>query len=248
MSHADFPHSEQANSLARQGKIKEALDCYDRALEKNPDNDVILNNKAIALITIGRYEEACIHSRRAASINPDSADIWVNMGVSLEKLDRLSESADALERAVSINPYDAYARALLGIVYQKLNQEDRAEAQNRELRNMIFPNEYAGFFFGTAAFLLGVLLGGIRGIKEKPIPVSLTSQAIILIFFILLCILYWKSIKKLHEINRNVIVVPYPSPVEGDRSARGMYIVLGIMIIVFTAGILMGSDVWNWLR
>jgi tetratricopeptide (TPR) repeat protein len=248
MPHADFPHKEQAMNLARQGKIKEALDCYDRALAQSPDNDVILNNKAIALITVGRYEEALTLSRRASSINPDSADVWVNMGVALEKLDRLCESAEMLERAVAINPYDAYARALLGIVYQKLDQGDRAEAQNRQLQEIVFPNEYAGFFFGTAAFLLGMLLGGIRGIEGKPFVISISSQAILFFFFFLICVLYWKSLKKLHEINRNVIIVPYPSPVEGDRSSRGMYIVLTIMVVVFGIGILMGSDVWSWVR
>lgn len=248
MSHADFLYKDKAFSLVRQGKIKEALDCFDRALEKSPDNDTILNNKAIALITIGRYEEALVHSRRASVINPGSADVWVNMGVSLEKLDRLPEAAEVLERAVAINPYDAYARALLGIVYQKLNQEDRAEAQNRQLQEIVFPNEYAGFFFGTAAFLLGMLLGGIRGIEGKPVEISITSQAILFFFFCLICVLYWKSLKKLHEINRNVIIVPYPSPVEGDRSSRGMYIVLIIMVVVFLIGILMGSDIWGWLH
>jgi tetratricopeptide (TPR) repeat protein len=247
MPHADFPHKEQAMILARQGKIKEALDCYDRALAECPDNEVILTNKAIALITIGRYEEALALSKRAASINPDSPDIWVNMGVALEKLDRLYEAAEVLERAVAINPYDAYARALLGIVYQKLDQGDRAEAQNRQLQEIVFPNEYAGFFFGTAAFLLGMLLGGIHGLEGKPLEVTLPAQAILFFFFCLICVLYWKSLKKLHGINRNVIIVPYPAPVEGDRSTRGMYIVLTIMVIVFGIGILMGSDVWGWL-
>jgi tetratricopeptide (TPR) repeat protein len=248
MSSPDFPHQAEAKSLAEQGKIHEALDCYDRALQTHPDNDVLLNSKAIALITLGRYEEALVHCRRAASINPDSADIWTNMGVTLEKLNRLPESAEALERAIDINIYDCYARALLGIVYQKLNQEDRAEAQNRKLQELMFPNEYAGFFFGTAAFLLGLLLGGIRGVPGKPVEISISSQAIILFFFCLICILYWKSLTKLNEINRNVILVPYPAPVQGDRSSLGMYIVLAIMILVFGIGIFAGSDVWSLMR
>lgn len=248
MSHADIPYSEMALSLAQQGKIAEALDCYDRALQKNPDNDVILNNKAIALITVGRYEEALAHSRRAVCINPDSADIWINLAVALQKLNQLSEAGDALERAVEINPYDAYARALLGIIYQKLNQEDRAIAQNRQLQELIFPNEYAGFYFGTAAFLLGILLGGIRSVEGRPFEIAASSQIIILIFFCLICLLYWKSLRRQQEVNRNVIIVPYLSPVEGDRSTRGMYRVLLLMLMVFIIGIVIGGDVWSWIR
>jgi tetratricopeptide (TPR) repeat protein len=247
MSGTRFPHHERAKMLAQQGKIEEALTCYDQALLADPENDALYNNKAVALITLGRYEEALAHCRRASSINPDSADTWTNMGVTLEKLDRLTEAAEALERAVAVNPYDTYARALLGIIYQKLNQEDRAEAQNRKLQELVFPNEYAGFFFGTAAFLLGMLLGGIGAVEGRPPEITIPSQIIILFFFCLLCVLYWKSLRKLNEINRNVIVVPYPSPIQGDRSAQGMYIVLTIMILVFFIGILLGSHVWNWM-
>ena len=248
MSSTAFPYEDEAKRLACQGKIHEALNCYDRALKTHPDNDMLLNSKAIALITLGRFEEALVHCRRAASINPNSADIWTNMGVTLEKLNRLTEAADAFERAVEINPYDCYARALLGIVYQKLSREDMAAAQNRKLQELMFPNEYAGFLFGTAAFLLGLLLGGIRGVEDRLFVVSTSSQVIILFFFCLICILYWKSLLKLNEIHRNVIIVPYRSPVEGDRSSRGMYVVLAIMIFVFIIGILAGSDVWNWMH
>jgi tetratricopeptide (TPR) repeat protein len=245
MSATDFPHQEEAKRLAREGKYYEVLDCYDRILETHPENDVLLNSKAIALITLGRYEESLNCCQRAASLNPYSADIWTNMGVTLEKLGRFAEAAEALERAISVNPYDCYARALLGIIYQKLNREDLAEAQNRKLQELMFPNEYAGFFFGTAAFLLGLLLGGIRGVEGKPVVITIVSQVIILFFFCLICILYWKSLRNLHEINRNVMIVPYPSPVQGDRSTQGMYIVLAIMISVFIIGILAGSDVWT---
>lgn len=248
MPHADSPYSEKALSLARQGKIAEALDFYDLALEKSPDNDVILNNKAMALITVGRFEEALTLSRRAAFINPDSADIWINMSVSLQKLDRLSEAGDALEKAVAINPYDAYARALLGIIYQRLNQEDRAKDQNRQLQELIFPNEYAGFFFGTAVFLLGILLGGIRSVDAKPFEISILSQTILLIFFCLICVLYWKSLRKQQEVNRSVIVVSYSPSVVGDQSNCGVYLVLLLMLIVFIIGIITGGDVWNWMR
>lgn len=243
----DLPHHEKAQNLARQGRIQEALECYEQALRANPDNDLILNNKAIALITLSRFDEALATCRKAASLRPDSADIWTTMGVALEKLGKYPEAAEALERASRLNPYDCYTHALLGIVYQKLNLEDRAEAQNRRLQDLVFPNEYAGFFFGTAAFLLGILLGGIHGVEGKPVEITVPSQLVILLLFCIMCMVYWRSLWRLHQINRNVIVVPYPASVEGDRSARGMYIVLGIMVVVFAAGVILGSDIWNWL-
>ena len=247
MSSQYLPAHEKAQSLARQGRVQEALDCYDQALKTSPDNDMLLNNRAIALITLGRFEEALVTCRKAAAINPNSADIWTNMGVVLERLGKYPESAEALRQATTINPYDCYARALLGTIYQKLDMTEQAEAQNRELQDLIFPNEYAGFFFGTAAFLLGILLGGIQGVEGKAFVITFSSQAIILFLFGILCLVYWRSLQKLNQINRNVIVVPYPATVKGDRSSRGMYIVITVMVGLFLIGMLLGSHIWNWI-
>jgi tetratricopeptide (TPR) repeat protein len=153
MAHHDFPGSDEAFRFTQEGKIYEALACYDKALGANPRNDIILNNKAIALISLGRYEESLACSQKASVINPYEAGVWINKGIALEKLGRLPEAVDALEQAVAISPYNAYARALLGIIYQNLEQYDKAEAQNRKLQELVFPREYAGFFFAVATFL-----------------------------------------------------------------------------------------------
>jgi tetratricopeptide (TPR) repeat protein len=248
MSHRNSRRLDEAEALAREGRVREALDCYDRALRESPDNDHLLASRATALITLGRYEDAIATCRHASSINPDSAATWTSLGIALEKVDRLPEAAEALERATRINPYDCYARALLGIVYQKLNLEDRAEAQNRILRDLVFPNEYAGFFFGTASFLLGMLLGGIRGVEGRPIEITIPSQVLILCFFIIICIVYWRSLLRFNLVNRSVILVPSPTLGQGICSSRGMYLVLLLMIVVFVIGAVLGSDVWNWMR
>jgi tetratricopeptide (TPR) repeat protein len=248
MSPSDIPYHEQAARLAQEGKVSEALECYDRALRSSPDNDVILNNKAIALISMCRFEEAYTTAKRAAAVNPASVDGWINMGVALERLDRLPEASDALERAVSIDPYHAYARAMLGMIYQKMNMEDRAEAQNRKLQEIVFPSGFAGLYFATAAFLLGILLGGIRSVEGKPAEITVPSEFIIVLFFLVICGLYWRSLKMGQELNRNVIIIPCQPTVRPEHHTNSHYFILAAMAIVFIVGILLGHDVWNWLH
>jgi Flp pilus assembly protein TadD len=249
MSSIDIPPQERALSLAQQGNFREALDCCDLALRRNPGDSGILNAKAAALIAMGRFEDALEPARKAASANPGSVDCWINLGVALEKLDRLHEASEALERAVEISPYHAYARALLGIVYQKMDLGDRAEAQNRKLQEIVFPHGYAGFYFATAAFLLGLLLGGIRAVAAgKPPAITISSQLILLLFFCVICRLYWRSLRVWQQINRNVIIVPHAAPGRKDRGSRGMYLAMAGMVLVIGAGILAGSSVWYWLH
>jgi tetratricopeptide (TPR) repeat protein len=245
MAPSQFPGQEEAFSLAQQGRLEEALDCYDRALATNPGNEMILTNKAIALISLGRYEESLVCSCRASSINPYSADIWINRGVALDKLGRHREAIDALEQAVAINPYNAYARALLGITYQKMEMDDKAEAQNRILQEIVFPKEYAGFYFATAVFLLGILLGGIQSVEGKPIGVTVFSELMIVLLFCSICALYWRSLRLFQEINKDVLSTPCPSPSVGEHPAGSMYAPLGLLIMVFIAGAAAGILIWG---
>jgi tetratricopeptide (TPR) repeat protein len=248
MAQQDFPGSDEAFRHAQEGNIHEALACYDRALVLHPKNDVILNNKAIALISLGRYEESLACSQKATSINPYEAGVWINKGIALEKLGRLPEAADALEQAVAISPYNAYARALLGIVYQKLEMDDKAEAQNRKLQELVFPKEYAGFFFATSAFLLGLLLGGLMSVEGKPFPVTLGSVGIIILFFGIICILYVRALRLQMEINRDVVTVASREKGIWGHGGTGEAVVLGFLVFVFVIGTVSGIVVWQYFR
>jgi tetratricopeptide (TPR) repeat protein len=244
MAVTDGPDQEEAISLARQGKMEEALEWYDRALAARPKNEIFLTNRSIVLISLGRYEEAVVASRQAASANPYSADVWINKGVALDKLGRHPEAIDALEQAVVISPYNAYARALLGIVYQKMEMDDKAEAQSRLLKEIVFPREYAGFYFATAVFLLGLLLGGIQSVEGKPIGVTIFSEMMIILLFCALCGLYWRSLRLFQEINRDVLSAPGLVAGRDNQSMQRMYGPIGLLVVVFVGGIIAGILVW----
>jgi tetratricopeptide (TPR) repeat protein len=235
------PRPDPALTSTQQGEIRDALDRIDTELALHGQDPVILNRKAVALINLGRFEEALSCSRKAATLCPGEADSWITMGVALDNLGRSSEAADALERAVAIRPYHVYARALLGITYQKLDMKDSAEIQNRKLQEMVFPREYAGFFFTLAVFLLGFLLGGVRSADGNSPWVSAGAQLIIVAFFCALCGLFWRAIRTEYEVSRP----PTPmADLSRDRGMTGMYFVIGVMFLAFIIGIFFGLDVW----
>ena len=248
MAHSDLPASDEAIHLAQEGKLHEAVVCYDRALKSDPDNEVLLHNKAIALISLGRYEESLACSQKAIRINPYDVGVWINKGMALEKLGRYPEAIDALEQAVAVNPYNAYAHALLGIIYQNLEMTEKAEAQNRQLQELVFPREYAGFFFATAAFLLGLLLGGIMSVEGKPFPVTLGSAGIIILFFGIICILYVRARRFHMEIQRDVVFKASPEPGLRGHDRGSEAAVLGFLVFVFVTGTVSGIGVWQYFR
>ncbi len=248
MAHSDHPVPEEAIRLAQEGKLDEAVVCYDRALASDPDNDLLLNNKAIVLISLGRYEDSLVCSEKATRINPYDAGVWINKGMALEKLGRYPEAIDALEQSIAINPYNAYARALLGIIYQNLEMTEKAEAQNRQLQELVFPREYAGFYFATATYLLGLLLGGILSVEGKPLPVTLGSEGIIILFFGIICILYVRARRFHLEIHRDVVTAASPDTCLRGSGISNEAVVLGFLVLVFIIGAVSGITVWNNFR
>lgn len=243
VSSKEFPYREHVVQLLQQGRAAEALRCCDRALAEYPHNDAILNNKAIALISLSRYEEALTHARKAAAINPGVADAWVNIAVALDKLGRQQEATEALRRCLKISPYNAYARALLGILYQKLDMYDCAEQQNKKLQELVFPREYAGFFFALSAFLLGILLGGLQAAGVNSFGIGAASQAVIVLLFCGLCAIYLRSHRILQEINRNPFAEVSRASAKPDRM-KNPYPFLGALVFVFVLGIVSGILTW----
>ena len=246
MADPNLSYNERAHELAQQGKISEALNCYDEALKVNPKNDVILNDKAILLIRLDKCEESLIFTKRATSINPEAVEAWVNMGIALDKLGRYEEASETLESAVLLSPYHAYAHAMLGMIYLKRDMNDRAAEQNRIIKEIVFPHEYAGFYFALSTFLLGILLGGVMTVEGIPFEVSFGSELIILFCFGIICLLYWRSRRMWQEISQQVIMGPYQLH-QKKSYPRGLSLVIIIMIVVFVIGIILGGKVRSYI-
>jgi serine/threonine protein kinase len=88
-------------SLNNLGKVEEAITCFDKALEINPEYAYAWNNKGISLAVLGRFEEATIYYSKALEINPEYAEAWNNKGNSLRSLGRNEEAITCLLLAMT---------------------------------------------------------------------------------------------------------------------------------------------------
>ena len=57
-------------SLANDGKLSDAIACYDRAIELNPNLSATWNNKGYALSRLGKHKEAIECFDKALTISP----------------------------------------------------------------------------------------------------------------------------------------------------------------------------------
>jgi len=90
--------------LAQQGKYAEAIEQYDKALEKDPEQPYIHAQKADALSRSDKMPQALEEYQKAIALKPDDAAMYTNMGVLLGKMGKVAESQEAFKKAASVNP------------------------------------------------------------------------------------------------------------------------------------------------
>ncbi len=115
-------------SQARQGKHKEAIASYDRAIALKPDYFEAWYNRGVAQGKLGLHAEAIASCDKSVAINPEYAMAWFNRGVSQAKLLRNTEALASYDKSVAINPEYAMAWNNRGVLLVELGRYAEAIA------------------------------------------------------------------------------------------------------------------------
>ncbi|CAE7213722.1 ogt-1 [Symbiodinium natans] len=124
----------RGNSLARQGKLKEALEDYNRAIELVPEAaDPHLNRGAI-YESLGRLEDALLDYDVILQQDPGDPAAWNNRGNALLGLQRFEEAKDCFQQALNIEgSQSAFAGVNLALAQYELGEDDAAVGTLRKL-------------------------------------------------------------------------------------------------------------------
>src|SRR3990172_8275379 len=109
----------KGTALNNLGRVKEALACFDKALEILPRFDAAWLDKGVALAQLGREKEAVACYRKALEINPQSAHAWYNLGISQQNEGLLDDALASYDQAVTINPLHEPAWLNKGVILRK---------------------------------------------------------------------------------------------------------------------------------
>ena len=108
------------------GKYEDAIECSDKAIEINPEDEKAWNNKGVALVGLDRYEEAIECYDKALEINSELEEIWFNKGNALGGIGRYEEAMECLDKAININPRDSGAWHNKGNLLSTLGRYEEA--------------------------------------------------------------------------------------------------------------------------
>jgi len=85
---------EKGNALVKEKKYKEALDCYSKAIEIDPNNQILYSNRSLMHCNLGEFQEALEDADKAISIKPDYGKAYLRKGKALEGLNKIKEALD----------------------------------------------------------------------------------------------------------------------------------------------------------
>jgi tetratricopeptide (TPR) repeat protein len=108
------PHNNLGNALKRQGKIEEAIEEFNRALQINPGYAKAHNNLGTALAAQGKTDAAIKHFGFALYIDPNYAAAHSNIGVALASRDELEKAIVHFKAALRLKPDYAKVHSNLG--------------------------------------------------------------------------------------------------------------------------------------
>ncbi len=98
------------NASHVQGRLDDAITCYQQALSLRPDYIQVHSNLGNVLKDRGQPDAAISCFRQALAIKPDIAEIHYNLAITLEQQGQIKEAIVAYEQAITFRPdlTDAY--------------------------------------------------------------------------------------------------------------------------------------------
>ncbi len=96
----------EAVTLHRQGRLRDAEKLYARVLKVAPDNFDALNLLGAVKAQLGSMGEAHRLLARAVKLNPRAPQAWANLARALHGLKRGGEALDCLDKALALAPDD----------------------------------------------------------------------------------------------------------------------------------------------
>ncbi|HEV8524017.1 MAG TPA: serine/threonine-protein kinase [Terriglobales bacterium] len=149
-------------ALSYLGRAREALGCFEKALEILPRLDAAWLNKGVALSKLGRDKEALECYEKATEINPNLADAWYNRGIAYQNQRLLEDARTSYERTLTLNPLHESAWLNQGVVLRRLSRpQDAIECYDRVLA-INSQSSVAWYNKGFALSQLGRLTDGIQ--------------------------------------------------------------------------------------
>ena len=155
-------HNNLGGMLCSRGRLDEAIEHFQKALEIYPGYPESHNNLGVALLRKGQVDEAIVHFQKALEIRPDQAEFHNGLGITLVQKGQVDEAIAHYQKAIQLKPDYADAHNNLGIALLRKGQPDEEAMIQFQKALKINPDYAEAHYNLSAAF-------GMRGRLDEAI-------------------------------------------------------------------------------
>ncbi len=152
--------------LSSVGQMTEAMDCYAKSLQINPDYAESLCNMGNALSQSGQWQGAVEYYHRAMQIAPDHTDVLSNLGIALAAQKQFADATACFEKALQGDPDSPSAHNNLATVLFVERRFDEAARHFREALRLQPGNPQVYSNLGDTLQQLGQTAEAVRCYQE----------------------------------------------------------------------------------
>ena len=128
--------------LAEQGKHDDAINCYDEAIKRQPDQISSHYQKCMSLFHLNRLDDALLHGNAVIELNSEYGDIVLTVTKILVILKKYNESLTLLNKKIKSHPNNADLHHAKYVVLSKLGRTAEAKQCLNEAARLDPDGEY----------------------------------------------------------------------------------------------------------
>lgn len=117
----------QGMTYLNEGRWKDALNQFNKALDLEPDQPDYLGDRAVAYFQLGKKDLAMIDLNHAQRIDPNNPYRYSSRAFVKDSLGDTKGAIADYEKAIELDPEDAVAYNNLGMLEEKLGYQKKAE-------------------------------------------------------------------------------------------------------------------------
>jgi tetratricopeptide (TPR) repeat protein len=169
--------------------FNEAIKCFDKALEFDPDLVEALCDKGSNLSNIGKYDEAMKifdEVEKKCEKYDNCETISMKKGITLSKMGKSKEAIKHFNKALKLNPEDADSYISRAIAYRKLKQYEKEQEDYK--RALEFdPNHIHVMQNFSELYILTKNYEGAQEMAKRTLNIAEEDNDIIISHFLMVC-------------------------------------------------------------
>ena len=111
---------EKGNALVKEQKYQEALDCYTKSIEIDPNDPILYSNRAAMYNNLGKYEEAIKDADKAIELKPNYGKTYLRKGSALNSQNKIEEALK-IKLGLEKEPENKQLKDAINEIEQNLN-------------------------------------------------------------------------------------------------------------------------------